>query len=227
MMLAKFGRWVPVVYNHDNMQYGMLTSSSIASILLLSKNQTKGTWCSPINDNNHSSKEVMEIDTSHFIRHLKTTSKSLKKLTGTLHEEITNEMVDLLNRDWLEYPQMQYCTSKLLAGAILIEGPTAIIINAVEPYCRDTLLDAHHERRLFGIETSFHSKPTKYGFLRIYQLSTPGGLKLTIGSRICNLLVTSSLRLDIISVNLGPTTTHFTPSKNTMVFLNVSSIDAC
>ncbi|RCH82097.1 hypothetical protein CU097_003957 [Rhizopus azygosporus] len=46
MMLATLGRWVPVVYNHDNMQYGMLTSSSIASILL-SKNQTKGTWCSP------------------------------------------------------------------------------------------------------------------------------------------------------------------------------------
>lgn len=53
-------------------------------------------------------------------------------------------MVDLLNRDWLEYPQMRYCTSQLLAGAILIEGLTAIIINVVEPYSRDTLLDAHH-----------------------------------------------------------------------------------
>ncbi|RCH83907.1 hypothetical protein CU097_007004 [Rhizopus azygosporus] len=42
MMLAKLGRWVPVIYNHDNMQHGMLTSSSVASILL-SKNQTKGT----------------------------------------------------------------------------------------------------------------------------------------------------------------------------------------
>lgn len=28
-------------------------------------------------------------------------------------------MVDLLNRDWLEYPQMRYCISQLLAGAIL------------------------------------------------------------------------------------------------------------
>jgi hypothetical protein len=72
MMLAKLGRWVPVVYNHNNMQYGMLTSSSIASILL-SKNQTTGTWYSPTNDNNHSSKEVIEIDASHFIRHLKIT----------------------------------------------------------------------------------------------------------------------------------------------------------
>ncbi|OAD66468.1 hypothetical protein PHYBLDRAFT_152543 [Phycomyces blakesleeanus NRRL 1555(-)] len=66
IMLAKLGRWVPIVYNHDSMQYGMLTSSSIASILL-SKNQTTGTWCSPANDNNHSSKEVTEIDASHLI----------------------------------------------------------------------------------------------------------------------------------------------------------------
>lgn len=122
---------------------------------------------------------------------------------------------------------MRYCTSQLLAGAILIEGPTAIIINAVEPYSRDTLLDAHHEWRLFGTATSFPSKPNKYGFLRICQLLTLDGLKLTIGSRTCNFLVTSSLRLDIISINLGPSTTHFTPSQNTKLFLDVSSIDAC
>jgi hypothetical protein len=72
MMLARLGQWVPVIYNHDNMQYGMLTSSLIASILS-SKSQMTGTWCSPTNDNNHSSKEVMEIDVSHFIRHLKIT----------------------------------------------------------------------------------------------------------------------------------------------------------
>lgn len=72
MMLAKLGRWVPVVYKDDDMEYRVLTSSSIASILL-SKNQTTGTWCSPISDNNHSPKEVMKIDASHFIRHLKIT----------------------------------------------------------------------------------------------------------------------------------------------------------
>lgn len=136
-------------------------------------------------------------------------------------------MTDLLNRDWLQYPQMRYCTSQLLVGAILIEGSTAIVINALEPYSRDTLLDAHHERRLFGAATSFPSKPSQYGFLSICQLSTPDGLKLTIGSRTCNFLVTSSLRLDIISVNLGPATVHFTPSQKTRLFLDVSSIAAC
>ncbi|CEP18327.1 hypothetical protein [Parasitella parasitica] len=72
MMLAILGRWVPIAHNHDNMQYGMLTSSSIP-FRVLSKNQTTSTWCSPTNDDNHSSKEVMGIDTGHFFRHLKIT----------------------------------------------------------------------------------------------------------------------------------------------------------
>lgn len=138
-------------------------------------------------------------------------------------------MADLLNRDWLQYPQMRYCASQLLAGAIIIEGSTAVIINALEPYSGDTVLDAHHEeRRLFGTATSFPSKRNQYGFLSICQLSTPDGLKLIIGSRTCNFLVTSSLRLDIISASLGPATTHFTPSQTTSrLFLDVDFIVAC
>ncbi|KAI8635742.1 hypothetical protein BD408DRAFT_155953 [Parasitella parasitica] len=226
MMLAKLGRWAPIIYRQENMQYGMLTSPSIASILL-SKSQTTGSWCSPSNDVDRSPKEVMKTDSNYFIRYLKITSKASKKLVDTLHEEITGKMVDVLNRDWLQHPQMRYCTPQLLAGAILIEGATGIVINAVEPYSRDTLLDAHYERRFLGAATSFPSKPNQYGFLSICQLSTPDGLKLIIGSRTSNFLVTSSLRLDSISVNLGPATTHFTPSENTRLFLDVSSIAAC
>lgn len=55
MMLARLGRWVPVVYNHNNMQHGLLASSSIAPILL-SKNQRTGTWCSPTDNDNHKQK---------------------------------------------------------------------------------------------------------------------------------------------------------------------------
>ncbi|KAI8332416.1 hypothetical protein BC941DRAFT_327561, partial [Chlamydoabsidia padenii] len=40
-----------------------------------------------------------------------------------------------------------------------------------------------------------------------------------------NFLVTSSLRLDTISVNFGPTTSHFTPTENTKIFRDKNSID--
>ncbi|KAI9278060.1 hypothetical protein BY458DRAFT_545447 [Sporodiniella umbellata] len=104
---------------------------------------------------------------------------------------------------------------------------TAIVINALEPYSRDTLLDAHHERRFFGAATSFPSKLNHYGFLSICQLSTPDGLKLIVGSHTCNFLDTSSLRLDSISVNFGPDTAHSTSSQKTRLFLDVSFIAAC
>lgn len=134
-------------------------------------------------------------------------------------------MCNILNQDWIQYPQLRYCTSQLLAGAILVEGGTAIILNAIEPYARDTLLDAHHERRLFGSPSSFPSTPGRHGYLSICLLPTPDGQKLVLGTRTCNFLVTSSLRLDCMSVNLGPTTSHFAPSENTRVFLDSRSIE--
>lgn len=148
-----------------------------------------------------------------------------------LHVEIVriqqDEMTGLLDRDWLQYLQMRYCTSQLLVVAILVEGSTSISINTVEPYSRDILLDAHHEQKLFDAATSFPSAPDRYGFLSICQLSTPDDFKLTIGSLTCSFLVTSSLRLDIISVNLGSVTTHFIPSPTIRLFLDVGSIAAC
>ncbi|RCH80858.1 hypothetical protein CU098_007202 [Rhizopus stolonifer] len=147
-----------------------------------------------------------------------------------LHVEIVriqqDEMTGLLDRDWLQYLQMRYCTSQLLVVAILVEGSTSIAINTVEPYSRDILLDAHHEQKLFDAATSFPSAPDRYGFLSICQLSTPDDFKLTIGSLTCSFLVTSSLRLDIISVSLGSVTTHFMPSPTIRLFLDVGSIAA-
>lgn len=130
-----------------------------------------------------------------------------------------------LNQDWIQYPQLRYCTSQLFAGGILVEGGTAIILNAIEPYARDTFLDAHHERRLFGSSSSFPSTPGCYGYLSICVLPTPDGHKLVLGTCTCNFLVTSSLRLDCMSVNLGPTTSHFAPCENTRVFLDSHSVE--
>ncbi|KAF7720479.1 hypothetical protein EC973_008187, partial [Apophysomyces ossiformis] len=97
----------------------------------------------------------------------------------------------------------------LLADAILDDGVNAILLNTVEPYSRDSLTDAHYDRRLSNSPSSF-----------------PDRKKLVLGTRSCNMLVTSSMRLDIRSVNLGLSTTHFLPSRNTRVFLDKESIDA-
>ncbi|GAN05522.1 hypothetical protein MAM1_0094d04993 [Mucor ambiguus] len=89
IMLVKLSQWVPVVYSHDNMPYGMLTTSSMASIVS-SKNQTTGTQYSLTNDNNNSSKEVMETDASHFDQHLKIT-RTFDCTSGAPGEENSTE----------------------------------------------------------------------------------------------------------------------------------------
>lgn len=113
----------------------------------------------------------------------------------------------------------------LLAGAILVEGSASILLHTIEPYGRDSSIDAHHERRLPGSPSSFPERQGPYGFLNICLLPTPDGQKLVLGSRSCNLLVTSSLRLDTHSVNIGHLTTHFTPSPQTRAFLDSHSVE--
>ncbi|KAI8146845.1 hypothetical protein BJV82DRAFT_509449, partial [Fennellomyces sp. T-0311] len=109
-----------------------------------------------------------------------------------------------LDKDGVIHPQLRYCTSQLLAGAILVDGGTSIVINTVEPYSRDTLLDAHHERRLASAASSYPTAPTRSGYLSICTLTTPDGKKLVIGSHTCNFLITSSIRLDMRSTSYRP-----------------------
>ncbi|KAG2224660.1 hypothetical protein INT45_007905 [Circinella minor] len=100
-----------------------------------------------------------ETDPGYFIQELKNkcSSKALKTMVDANHEEITKETVFLLTEDWLKYPQLRLFLSQLLAGAILIDGTSAIVINSIEPCCRDVLY-AHHERRLFGSASSYPNK---------------------------------------------------------------------
>ncbi|ORE12172.1 hypothetical protein BCV71DRAFT_152379, partial [Rhizopus microsporus] len=49
----------------------------------------------------------------------------------------------ILNQDWLEYPQLRYCFSQLLAGCIMMQDEVSILVNTIKPYARDSLIDAH------------------------------------------------------------------------------------
>ncbi|CAO3660823.1 unnamed protein product [Rhizopus stolonifer] len=202
-MIAKLGRWVSLIYNRGNQQYGALASPSLAS-LLLQDSQEPGTWKIPF----------LMTDGDNLIAHIKSTCKASRKLSTIYHIELSQKNVHILNQDWLEYPQLRFCGSQLLAGAIIIEKPTSMLVNTVEPYARDPLLDAHYERS--PTKSSFPTEPGIYGHIRICLLDLPDGKKLVLGTRMCNFLVTSSMRL--------PSTTHFTPSNESRVSLDNNSI---
>ncbi|KAI8639730.1 hypothetical protein BD408DRAFT_434941 [Parasitella parasitica] len=226
LMIAKLGRCVSIIYECESEQHGLLTSTRSATMLLQELSQT-GAWKKPAADLDPSIGVPCvkdDCNSDFLIVHIKSTSQAAKKLSTTLYEEFTLEHSNILSRDWLEYPQLRYCGFQILAGAILAEGQNSILLNTVEPYSHDPLLGARYER-LSADQSSFPETLGIYGFLPIYLIDTQNGKKLIIGTRTCNFLVTSSMRMDVHSVNLGPSTTHFTPTNKTRLFLDKASLD--
>lgn len=72
IMLAKVGRWIPLVYEHEQKQHGVLTSATTASTLLRRKSTT-GVWNSPTDDDNTTMAPGMTGDYDHVIQHIKNT----------------------------------------------------------------------------------------------------------------------------------------------------------
>lgn len=118
-------------------------------------------------------------------------------------------------------------TSQLLAGAILVDGNQALLLNGVEAYCRYPSVDVHHENLTTTQESSVPELTSQYpNELKITKINVDKSEKLILGSRTMNVLVVSSIRIDDakLAPEVGPSTSNFSPSKNTQIFLASSSI---
>ncbi|SAL96070.1 hypothetical protein [Absidia glauca] len=71
IMLARLGRWAPLVYENGGQQLGLLTDEASASILV-QKGETFGTWSSPINDTS-TEKTVRGDEADYHIQQIKNT----------------------------------------------------------------------------------------------------------------------------------------------------------
>ncbi|RCH78558.1 hypothetical protein CU097_000412, partial [Rhizopus azygosporus] len=120
--------------------------------------------------------------------------KAAKILSTTSHVELTEAECKILNQDWLEYPQLRYCFSQLLAGCIMMQDEVSILVNTIKPYARDSLIDAHFERKSTGSPSSFPTTSGRYGFLTVCPFLANDDQKLVISTRTSNFLVTSSIR---------------------------------
>ncbi|KAI8374646.1 uncharacterized protein BYT42DRAFT_414614 [Radiomyces spectabilis] len=227
-MLAELGHWTPLWYSSNGHDYACLSSSATANELTKENEPTLGTWFRPtlgMPSTAPSSGANAELDGMIIIDQLTLTSQAKQLLSKGEFSELTSAQVSTLNKDWQLYPQLRFYASQLFAGAIMIDNGRAILINTVEPYSRDSSLDAHFERRLPGMPSSYPDARGKYGHFTTVLMQSDGVKKLVVGTRTCNLLVTSSIRLDIASVNIGPGTSHFKPSENTRVFLDAESVE--
>ncbi|CEG67171.1 hypothetical protein RMATCC62417_03638 [Rhizopus microsporus] len=228
-MLTKVGGWEPIMLLAQNGKaYHFLASPDNFDQLLV--DQPSGKWMLP---------KPTNVSTESTLRHsddlfhlITSTSPFYKFISNQSYIELSKDIVETLNNDWTFNPQLRFACSQAFAGAILLEGFTAIIINCVEPYGRLKKTDAHHERRL---ESSMHSSSypqteSKYGWISSVIVEEDNVTKLKIGTTSFNLLVTSSIRLDNKPntqdiIQMGSKTTNFVPTVNTSIYLDKKSIE--
>ncbi|ORZ13136.1 hypothetical protein BCR42DRAFT_493213 [Absidia repens] len=230
LMIAKLGRWTPLCYHTNDATYSLLSSSTTVTDLLKDDSKLQiGSWSQPIHDplsTSSCSSLTTMISGELTIDYVKWNSVA-PFVRQIQFEEINTDQVKILNEDWRLYPQLRYFGSQFLAGAIFIDGKQAIYVNTIEPYSRDSIVDAHYERRLPGLHSSYPVDDGQDGYVNVVLMESCGyerSTKLTIGLRTCDFLVTSSIRLDVQSINMGPSTSHFIPSPNTRIFLDIQSI---
>ena len=110
----------------------------------------------------------------------------------------------MINKDWVQFPQLRYAISQLFSGAVIMDGSSALLLNVLGPYGRLRTDDAHFERRTKSAvhQSSFPRKENKYGWITTVAVQDDNTTKLKIGFLTCNLLVTSSLRISSISTDI-------------------------
>ncbi|KAK3818637.1 MAG: hypothetical protein J3Q66DRAFT_282070 [Benniella sp.] len=136
------------------------------------------------------------------------------------YEELSKERTDDLNLNWVRYPEARQVAGHMLAGAILYNAKTGkgILINEVEVYGRGRMEDCHREQS--GIvkdvpkQTSVPSTvgDDHYEGVRPVTLPAKDCRRLVIGTKTCDVLVTSCLRLGIrdkAPVSVGADTLNF------------------
>lgn len=140
---------------------------------------------------------------------------------------MNTNLLEKANCDWLTNPEARYAVSQMFAGCILLDGTKAIIINCVEPYGRKKLIDPHYERySKKDRDSSIPDLSYHYKQACVKLLESDNSNKLVIGLFSCNLLVTSSCTLsNHPAICVGPSTSSFTPSKNTKIFLHEKSVE--
>ncbi|ORX56379.1 hypothetical protein DM01DRAFT_1303887 [Hesseltinella vesiculosa] len=214
LMLTKLGRWIPLIHFIGGRWVGLLTSASSAAALT-DVNHGSGQFYLPVADE--------PVTLENCFTYVQSSSKISLALASTTHVQITRLQVDYLNLGWLGQLHLWYMCSQLLAGAVLVEGSTAIMVLTLESYSRDSVLDVQCVNGWLDNFT-LPEIPGPHGLIKVCLLDAPDGRKLCIGTRASIFLVTGSIRLDTGSVNLGLSTHHFAPTRNTQIFLDRDSV---
>ncbi|KAF9083752.1 hypothetical protein BGX29_002931 [Mortierella sp. GBA35] len=164
-------------------------------------------------------------------------------VSGCRYVELTDDFHKDIERDLSLHPQTLLALSRYFAGSILLNTKSgqAVVVNTVEGYARTRWLDVHCEsigsNKGKATMTSVPGLKHKdrYKGVRPITMGAYDGQRLVIGIAVADLLVTSSVRLDLRDAaeacSLGGTTTTFLvpntmDSRDIRIFLNRESVVA-
>ncbi|KAF8981756.1 hypothetical protein BGZ46_002324 [Entomortierella lignicola] len=164
-----------------------------------------------------------------------------KMLLTRTYTELDDKHCQILNTEWTFLKGLRFACARLLSGAIMLNtiNGEAIILNTVEAYCRDRTLDAHREIMIASMGEAVDTSLPDSGLCH-YKYIWPRTVyffenqpRLIVGTKSCNILVTSSLRLDVNGEkrnSLGGTTMSFKlsddrSSRGIRIFLDEKSIE--
>jgi hypothetical protein len=117
--------------------------------------------------------------------------------------------------------------SRLLAGAVLIDGNQVLLLDGVGTYSRYPSIDDHYEKVQPTQESLIPDFTSQYpNMLKIAKIYVDNSEKLVIGTKTFNILTISSIRIDDSKIvpEIGSLTKQFTLSKGTRIFLSISLI---
>jgi hypothetical protein len=116
-------------------------------------------------------------------------------------------------------------SATFFSGAIFVDKGEALLINGIESYCRVPHIDCHFED--YQDRSSIPCFTSQYPImLEICKIYSDNSEKLIIGTKTCNLLVISSIRIDNseTSPEVGPSTKSFNPTRQVKLYLSKASI---
>ncbi|KAF9195850.1 hypothetical protein BGZ49_002953, partial [Haplosporangium sp. Z 27] len=159
-------------------------------------------------------------------------SRCAEVLRTRSYEELDGKMCEYLNMDWNRNPQAGNVAASIISGCIIsnIFNGKAILVNEVEIYGRDEMLDCHqeHPRNEKGVIGKASTPSTTgeefYKGVRPVTLRGRDGVRLVIGTCSCNALITSCVRIDEDvegSISVGGDTVNFEILENELKFIRI------
>ncbi|KAF9966376.1 hypothetical protein BGZ73_001020 [Actinomortierella ambigua] len=172
------------------------------------------------------------------LEHLLFSSPYATRLATRSYVELSDEICELLNRDWQFSPHLRYASAFILAGCLLVNNKNgqAVIANTVEAYGRQKTVDIHREPFVVhkGQPATTSLPPSiKTPYKKVWPVTVPTieGKRLIIGTKSFDALITSSLRLDkVVEPCIGASTPSFvltdtSHSLATKIFLDAEHLE--